>query len=53
MGDEKPDLILTVVSDIKVKINELNIKASNSEIKPQVETISKRLNRLEEEIIFN
>jgi predicted nucleic acid-binding Zn-ribbon protein len=53
MSDEKPDLILTVVSDIKVKINELDAKANNSETKMQAETIAKRLDRLEDEIILN
>ena len=33
MSDEKLDLILTVISDIKVKINELEAKANNSETK--------------------
>lgn len=53
MSDEKPDSILTVVSDIKIKINELDAKANNSETKIQAETIAKRLDRLEDEIILN
>lgn len=53
MSDEKLDLILTVVSGIKLKIDKLDTTADKSEIKAEVETVSRHLDRLENEILLN
>lgn len=55
MSDEKLDLILNVVSDIRAKVNSVSATKDKSEIqtKSESESVGAVLDRLEKEIIQN